>query len=57
MKHFHDIRLGMLVNTHKGVGRIIGFSVNFSDEVELDVQIIEGKEEFFIMQSEITYVD
>ena len=57
MKSFYDIELGMLVNTNKGEARIIGVSENFRGEVELDVQVIEGKEEFFIMQSEITYID
>ena len=57
MKSFYDIELGMLVNTNKGEARIIGFSENFNGQVELDVQVIEGKEEFFIMQSEITYID
>tara|TARA_R100000541_G_scaffold55468_1_gene64372 strand:+ start:65 stop:238 length:174 start_codon:yes stop_codon:yes gene_type:complete len=57
MKTFSDIKLGMLVETHKGIGRIVGISENFSCEIELEVQILEGKEEFFIMQSEVTYID
>ena len=56
MKTFSDIKLGMLVETHKGIGRIIGISENSRHEIELDVRIIEGGEEFFIMQSEVTYI-
>lgn len=55
MRKFSDIKLGMLVETHKGIGRIVGISENFSCEIELEVRIIEGGEEFFIMQSEVTY--
>ena len=57
MKTFGDIKLGMLVETNKGIGRILGISENFSCEIELEVQILEGREEFFIMQSEVTYLD
>ena len=57
MKLFYNIELGMLVNTNKGEARIIGVSENFSGEIELNVQFIEGREEFFVMQSEVTYID
>jgi len=57
MRKFSNIKLGMLVETHKGIGRIVGISENSRNEIELHVRIIEGGEEFFIMQSEVTYID
>ena len=57
MRKFSYIKLGMLVETHKGIGRIVGISENSRNEIELHVRIIEGGEEFFIMQSEVTYID
>ena len=57
MKSLKNIKLGMLVETDKGVARVLGVSENFSLEIELQVQILEGREEFFVMQSEVIYID
>ena len=57
MKSLKNIKLGMLVETNKGAARVVGVSENFSCEIELQVQILEGREEFFVMQSAVVYID
>lgn len=55
MRAFNEIKLGTIVETAKGTARVIGVSENTRNEIELDVRIIEGGEEFFVMQTEVTY--
>jgi len=55
MKSLNEIKLRSLVETSKGIGTVIGVSENSRNEVELEVRIIEGGEEFFVMGSEVTY--
>ena len=55
MKSLNEIKLLSLVETSKGIGTVIGVSENSRNEVELEVRIIEGGEEFFVMGSEVTY--
>ena len=61
MKAFNRIDLGTLVKIQvEGVakeGRVIGLSQDFNDKIELRVEILETREEYSRMQSEVTYID
>jgi len=57
MKSFNKIGLGTLVNVKEGEARIVGVSENFRGEIELMVRVLESGIEYFIMQSDVTYID
>ncbi len=60
MKSFNRIKLGMLVEIERegsiAQGRIVGASENFNGDVELNVEILDTREEYIRMQSEVTYI-
>lgn len=61
MKKLETIELGMLVKINREgsevEGRIVGASENFNGEIELNVEVLETREEYIRMQSEVSYID